>query len=307
MAELDFWNLIEKARRGGRLETDSLQEDLRKLSGPELVAFENELEAALDRLNTHEIQVALSGNRENRRDGLLSDDGFEYIRAGIIAQGKEAYDLILRDPETLLEGVWQEREELLYVAQEVIDSRGDSFNPNPSTLRWQASVNEQKYPVVRDKPLDEGFPSETFSWLQCAVVDTHSIPQAILEHSGGEVFVYPEYFPARRAFGIAARDVQEALRGNIDFTKLPNLTLSLLVLIGDADTKPQWHLMPDVVGEELDPGIAWGVSHEHISKLSPPEIEVLARNSILHALQFYFEGHPVEQRYVLEARISLGQ
>jgi len=112
--------------------------------------------------------------------------------------------------------------------------------------------------------------------------------------------------PARREYLNVALKVQEALRGHIDFRRLPHLTLELLALVGDSESTPHWYLLPDAAGEELDLGVAWGVPRGELSGMSSREIELRAREDVLRAVQFYFEGHPVEQQYVAEARVSLG-
>lgn len=75
----------------------------------------------------------------------LSDDSFLYLRAGIVARGRQAYEQILADPQELARGTWPECEELLYVADEVAGEEVEtktSYETGSNTKHWSAPPPE---------------------------------------------------------------------------------------------------------------------------------------------------------------------
>ncbi|WP_270410141.1 DUF4240 domain-containing protein [Brachybacterium paraconglomeratum] len=306
MNDITFWNLLDEARTGREVDLEILRAALRGLSDSDLGGFDKKLRGKVKRLSSRAVRKALMANPELFDGEGWSDDGFEYVCAGIVALGEEVYKSVLRDPSVLSAGTWEEREELQYVAEEVLEERyGDDQDYPQGPLRWQASVSSEKYPVARAKPLEKGFPVATFSWLQVDVQDTSGMPERIYEYPDGEVFAYPPHAVLFDYFAGAAHEAQEALRAHIDFRKLPDLSLSMLVTVGESDTSPQWQLMPNFTHEELSPGIASSLSRERVTKLSPSETTALARGVIVDSLEMYFDGHPAEQRHVSELRQRL--
>lgn len=51
----------------------------------------------------------------------LSDDSFPYLRADIVAKGKDVVQQLLADPAMLLTRSWDDGEALLYAADEAAD------------------------------------------------------------------------------------------------------------------------------------------------------------------------------------------
>lgn len=192
------------------------------------------------------------------------------------------------------------------MAQDILEERRaeDQGHP-PGPLRWQAGVSYEKNPFVRSNPLEEGFPVATFGWLAVRVEDTSKLGLGIYEHPGGAVVVHPEHERLYDPFGNAAHEIQEALRENIDFRKLPGLVLYVLITVGEEGSPSRWQLMPDFTYDTVALGIASGLTHERVAERSSDEIESLARSVILDALMLYFDGHPTEQHYVSEVRQRL--
>lgn len=302
MKDTEFWNLLDEARTGPVIDLEALRIILQGLSDSALEGFDEKLQGEVERLGTRAVRNALMGNPVVVDGDGWSDDGFEFLRAGIVALGEEAYRSVLRNPSVLSTGTWEEREELLYLAQDILEERyGEDEGQGQGPLRWQVGVSHERYPVVRSKPLEEGFPVATFSWLAVRVEDTSEMPWAIYEHPDGEVVVYPEHQRLYDPFGNAGHEIQGALRDAIDFRRLPGLVLYVLVTVGESKSPSRWQLMPDFTGE-LVLGIASGLTHERLANLSPGETESLARSVILDALELYFTGHPTEQRCIFQAR-----
>lgn len=306
MKEATFWNLVDEARIGREVDLEVLRTALRGLSDSDLEGFDKKLRGKVKKLSSRAVRKALMANPELFDGEGWSDDGFEYVCAGIVALGEEVYKSVLRDPSVISAGIWEEREELLYVAEDVLEERyGEDEDYPQGPLRWQASVSSEKYPVVLSKPLEKGFPVGTFSWLRVDVQDTGEMPERIYEHPDGEVFDYPSHRLWYDDFDIAAHEAQEALRAHIDFRKLPDLSLSVLVTVGESDAPPRWQLMPNFTQVELSPGIASALSRQRLATLSRSEMTALARSVIADSLELYFDGHPTEQRHISELRQRL--
>ena len=173
MDKITFWNLLDEARTGREGDLEVLRAALRGLSDSDVRGFDRKLRGKGKKLSSRAVRKALMANPELFDGEGWGDDGFEYVCAGIVALGEEVYRSVLRDPSVLSAGTWEEREELQYVAEEVLEERyGDDQDYHQGPLRWQASVSSEKYPVARAKPLEKGFPVATVSWLPRSVVSS---------------------------------------------------------------------------------------------------------------------------------------
>lgn len=118
MNELTFWQIIEDAHKqsGGNcsLQVDSIEKDLTKLDDLAIVEFKKIL---LQRLNQSCSWDLL--NSMAIIEGYVSDDSFEYWRAGLILQGRKIFEDALKNPETLADVRFERCERFLYSATEV--------------------------------------------------------------------------------------------------------------------------------------------------------------------------------------------
>ena len=151
MDELTFWYLIDQsidlteellADKQGLDPIDAqlstLKKLLSKLSEDELVGFQEIVDYSMDQAYTWSLWGAAY-----LMMGGLSDDDFEYFRAGLILRGKEVYEGALAEPDSLAEHTEiQLCEDLLFLACEVYEERsGDGaiydryrevMNPEPA-------------------------------------------------------------------------------------------------------------------------------------------------------------------------------
>ena len=91
----------------------------------------------------------------------MSDDGFLYVRAGIVARGRDAVGEVLADPTTLARGLWDECEELLYAADEVAGGDIDtkvSYETGSNGAYWAPRVEPER------EPWDQG---RRLVWVDC--------------------------------------------------------------------------------------------------------------------------------------------
>ena len=97
-----FWKIIESSREQseGDVEDqiDALRALLMELTAEEVVAFDHEYDVLLQAAYRRDIWTAalLAG-------GGCSDDGFIFFRYWLVAQGREVYESVLKDPEYLAE------------------------------------------------------------------------------------------------------------------------------------------------------------------------------------------------------------
>lgn len=99
MDEATYWKIIDSVKGRGDENTHShrLARELEQLSNEQLVQFYVFYQAALDRANSGDLWAAgalLNG-------GHVSDDGFEYFRNWLIAQGSSVYRLAVSEPDSL--------------------------------------------------------------------------------------------------------------------------------------------------------------------------------------------------------------
>jgi hypothetical protein len=138
MSDETHWGIIGRSRgaaRGGLLarllgkgggeegkerQLDAIRSDLERLTADEIAGFQIWLHEQMQRANRWDLWGAAYV-----MCGGCSDDGFEYFRAWLIAQGRGVFERVLADPESLADLRVAEPEEecefeaLLYVSAEV--------------------------------------------------------------------------------------------------------------------------------------------------------------------------------------------
>jgi hypothetical protein len=118
-----FWEIIAGARSEAADDEEFLSKiaaRLRTLSAGELLAFERHF----NRIHRESFGWRLWG-AAYLMNGGCSDDGFEYFRAWLIAQGRETFEAVLEDPDRLamLINPEAELEEFMYVAGDVYEEK----------------------------------------------------------------------------------------------------------------------------------------------------------------------------------------
>ena len=126
----EFWKVIEDSRRGPDLDAQMgvLRERLVSLAPSELADFDRHLH----KLGAESYGWNLWG-AAYLINGGCSDDGFDYFRGWLIAQGRRWFESALADPDSLadLPGLtdFAELEEILYVANQVHEEKIGSRIP----------------------------------------------------------------------------------------------------------------------------------------------------------------------------------
>ncbi len=152
-----FWQLIEDSRENAGGDPDEQAEQLTDLLSDlppdEILAFDRmlrELLAAAYRWDLWAAAYIINGG--------CSDDGFEYFRLWLIAQGERVYREALADPETLVdraEADATDAESLLYAAADAYrvetgrDLPGKSGDPSePAGERWNEANLKLLFPKL---------------------------------------------------------------------------------------------------------------------------------------------------------------
>jgi hypothetical protein len=122
--ESQFWAIIEAARNEahGDVEYQAtlVVAKLTALPVEEICAFQHVLDSVMDRAYDHDLWGAAY-----LLNGGCSDDGFDYFRGWLIAQGRAVYEDALREPQSLrhVTGPGVSCEDFLYVALDAYEAK----------------------------------------------------------------------------------------------------------------------------------------------------------------------------------------
>lgn len=297
MTEDDFWQLIAGAGTRGELSLLKLGKRLESLPSESIREFDSHLQDHISALDTSRSLKALQNNPKVEQP--ISDDGYEYLLAGVVSRGRKVFEEARRDANLLRSGHWPESEELLNLAEDVIDSREESSRPDGSTLEVRtasALVFNERYPVPPVK-LEAGFPVSSFGWIDVDVQDV-SLPEIeVLTHAEGSFAIYPESEEdfLRYALQGPATDARKKLHSTIDFRMIPGLVLRIGVSIGDEKYGPEIRPMCSRNGPfDLRPGVAVGIDRGTLPISSTSEFKEAAASIVIDAIEKYFEGQKRE-------------
>jgi hypothetical protein len=161
----DYWALIDRTRAeaegDGDRQAKALQTELERSSLDDVIDFERHTRALLDASYT-----TLLWGAAYLINGGCSDDGFDYFRGWLVAQGRATYEAALKHPDTLadypalgdgdveLEGIW-------YVASRAYEAK--TGKPMPDGLgaagtESAADADDADFDFDDDAAMREHFP-----------------------------------------------------------------------------------------------------------------------------------------------------
>lgn len=301
MDKSEFWKLIGEPASGKGVELVGLRKRLEGLSDESLCSFRDHLQDRIDELLDLNARKALESNPQIPKP--ISDDGYEYLIVGVIAHGRAAFEAALRDTSELERGGWAENEELLYLAEDVLEGRApheDRSDLGVGTISTVATVIDQAYPSPVTR-LEEDFPVDSFGWIDIEVQDLSRPAIEIFTYPDGEYAIYPEVEDdrVRFAFQDAAANARDELHQSIDFRRIPGLFLCVSVEVGSRDFAPEMRLVCPRNGPfDLRPGVAVGVDRRGIPSTDTLRLERFAASKVTAALAKYFEGHERELSFI---------
>ncbi len=125
-----FWKIINDARSNATDDEDFLtriDSRVRMLGPGELLEFQRHF----NKTHTESYSWNLWG-AAYLMNGGCSDDGFEYFRAWLLAQGRDTFEKALEDPDTLaaLEDPEGELEEFMYLARQAYEGKTSEQMPD---------------------------------------------------------------------------------------------------------------------------------------------------------------------------------
>ncbi len=159
MTEDDFWAIVDKARKtAGDVEgtADEVAEILTEGSLERIAEFQDQLDHRMNEAFRWDLWGAAYV-----MNGGCSDDGFEYFRGWLIANGRKVFTAALKDPESLarLEEAEAENEDMLYSAQRAYEhlapgktmERRVARIAEPQGERWEEDDLAALFPKLTKK------------------------------------------------------------------------------------------------------------------------------------------------------------
>lgn len=192
MPEDEFWQFIDIL--GGSADDDAvtrLTEALRGGGKRTAVGFAERLAATLYDLDREELfrQPVRWADAPDEDAIPLSDDSFLYLRAGIVARGKDSVEAVLADPAVLQAELWDDGESLLYAAEEAAGDQIEtrlSYETGSNAAFWSPPDDDGDTHV---RPLVAVFLEDLLDSIQGFVPGTNlTVPLPPL-------YVWPRWFP----------------------------------------------------------------------------------------------------------------
>ena len=243
MPEDEFWQFVEIL--GGSVDDEAvgrLADALRAAGKRKATGFAERLAATLYELDRFELfrQPVRWADAPDEDILPLSDDSFLYLRAGIVARGKDTVDAVLADPALLETELWDDGEALLYAADEAVDDEIQtrlSYETGSNTAHWPPPAEESDHapPLVAVLLEDLLDPLEGFLDAEM------TIPAPLM-------YAWPVWFPDDVLDGAStAADALVREAGGVP-TELDVVQLQVVIGLGDAwQLSPaiEWHVQDD--------------------------------------------------------------
>ena len=172
-----FWHMIESAKSESNGDCDQqaklLEQWLAQLPPEEIQNFDQILSQFMDQSYNDDLWVAATIINAG-----CTDDGFEYFRGWLIAQGEAIFYAALQDPDSLAEIVASDRDDyeceaLLYVAMGAYETRTgqemplEEYGPYEPDGRLLERDSPEQGKIWIDGSLSEAYAQEHFPKL-CA-------------------------------------------------------------------------------------------------------------------------------------------
>ncbi|EWT01327.1 hypothetical protein N865_10875 [Intrasporangium oryzae NRRL B-24470] len=288
----DFWTLIDSME--GQADDDAVERLVDALAAAgraRALAFQERLARVLHELDREMLAaqpVRFEDEDEDEDDEPipLSDDSFLYLRAGIVALGRETYAAVLADPAALASRVWPECEGLLYAAEE---AAGVEYIETKVSFETGTNVEHWSQPEVVP---DDGVPApRRVVWVDGEDLDDPLGGFRMAEDGGEEELVahIPPRYLNHGAFFAASDLVNQAVEAS---GGLPDAfggrSLACVVQFGEQVVVPEVRVArDDFDGKEVMRSSVW-VSHDEARAWPKPErtarVTALAARAALAAL-----------------------
>jgi hypothetical protein len=255
LEEDGFWALIGEMR--GSTDTDGI-DALSTARGARgrgtAIAFHERLARVLYELDREVLASQPVRFRGDPPGELipLSADVFLYLRAGIVVAGRETYDAVLADPQLLAAGEWDDCEDLLYVAPEIV---GDDIE---TALSYETGSNLRYWsaPVVPEREDWDSGPRPVIVTLRDLSRPRH-----------GET-LHPD--------GTVAPDLEHSPPAAIDWDLYDSLTVDLARAVVTGGGLPFGADEVDLLEVAIDVGRSWQTRPERVGPAPRPTLGLAA-------------------------------
>ena len=135
-----FWNIIENVKSSEEPE-EAIKSQLNELTSEEIVSYQEHFDTLHERAYHWDLWGAAY-----IMEGGCSDDGFTDFRYGLISKGKDVYETVLTDPDSLADldfGVEISNELFGYSALDVYEERTGNDMPRKTFEQPEQPVGEE--------------------------------------------------------------------------------------------------------------------------------------------------------------------
>jgi Protein of unknown function (DUF4240) len=151
MTSNEFWNIIETAHQQAdgdhEAQMEALESALEKLEASELIEFHN----FFDEAHTVSYRADLWG-AASLMNGGCSDDGFDYFRGWVIAQGRKAFEAALENPDSLADIVPEDAEaDFEFENEDILNVAGRVWEAKTGLESEEFYAQVKRYIYDRDK------------------------------------------------------------------------------------------------------------------------------------------------------------
>jgi hypothetical protein len=255
-----FWALIGLME--GQVDEDAVDRlgtAVTGLSDEDVVAFHERLTLVLfdlDREVLADQPVRLLEDPPDEEPIPLSDDSFLYLRAAIVAMGRDTYDAVLADPTILARRQWDWCEALLYVAPEALGRPIDtteSYETGSNREHWSERVEPER------EPWDDG--------IRPVVVDLRDLANPIGYMFADGRPAPPVYLPPSYVDVVACGELTVALARIVAVSGGLPAELGANHVRVQVDVGGTWRLEPEV-------GSIFDDDELHVPRVLPVRVQV---------------------------------
>jgi Protein of unknown function (DUF4240) len=151
MTANEFWNIIETAHQQAdgdvEMQMEAIETTLEKLEASELIDFQN----FFDEAHTVSYRANLWG-AGYLMNGGCSDDGFDYFRGWVIAQGRSVFEAALESPDSLADVIPEDAEaDFEFENEDILNLAGRVWEAKTGLEPEEFYTKVTRYLYERDK------------------------------------------------------------------------------------------------------------------------------------------------------------
>lgn len=151
MTATEFWNIIQTAHQTANgnheAQMEAIEFALEKLEPADLIEFQNFFDEA--HTNSYRANLWGAGYLMN---GGGSDDGFDYFRGWLIAQGRKTFEAALENPDSLADVIPEDAEaDFEFENQDILNVAGRAWEKKTGLKSKELYAQIKHYSYDQDK------------------------------------------------------------------------------------------------------------------------------------------------------------